>query len=107
FTATTGRVTTFGLADASGKLLLDTSYSSIDLQAGQYIRAKKDSPYGLFYRLAKVIVPMEYTYLGDVRDAKFMAAEKSGNWGFLDTSGKSVLPFTYQTPISASEGRIW
>src|SRR5690606_15277655 len=107
FTPTTGRVTTFGLAGANGKLLLDTLYSYIDLQKGQYIRAKKDSLYGLFDRQGKVIVPMEYTYLGDVRDAKFMAAEKSGNWGFLDTSGTVVLPFTYQTPISASEGRIW
>src|SRR5690606_13465677 len=104
---TTGRVSTFGLVDANGKLLLDTLYSYIDLQEGQYIRAKKDSLYGLFDRRGKVIVPMEYTYLGEIWDNGLMVAKKNGNWGFLNTKGEVALPFTYQAPISAAEGRIW
>jgi len=107
FTPTTGRVSTFGLVDANGKLLLDTLYSYIDLQEGQYIRAKKDSLYGLFDRRGKVIVPMEYTYLGEIWDNGLMVAKKNGNWGFLNTKGEVALPFTYQAPISAAEGRIW
>lgn len=101
------RVNTFGLAEASGKLLLDTLYSFIDLQENRYIRAKRDTLTGLFDRNAKVIIPLEYTYLGAIWDSRFMAAKKNGNWGFLDTQGKVLLPFIYQPPISAAEGRIW
>src|SRR5699024_10456958 len=36
-----------------------------------------------------------------------MAAEKQGRWGFLDMQGRVLLPFDYQLPISAAEGRIW
>lgn len=101
------RVNIFGLADAKGKLLLDTLYSFIELQENQYARAKKDSLYGLFDRQGKVIVPVEYTYLGEIWDNGLMVAKKNGNWGFLNTKGEVALPFTYQAPISAAEGRIW
>lgn len=107
YTAATDRVSTFGLADTNANLLLDTLYSYIDLQEDRYIRAKKDSVYGLFDRQGNVIVPMEYTYLGDVWDATFMAAEKNGDWGFLDTCGRVLLPFEYKPQIGASDGRIW
>lgn len=103
----TDRVNTFGLADAHANLLLDTLYSYIDLQEDRYIRAKKDSLYGLFDRSGKVIVPMAYTYLGDIWDTTFMAAEKGGDWGFLDTRGKVLLPFEYKPRIGASDDRIW
>ena len=101
------RVNIFGLADAKGNLLLDALYATIDLQEGQYIRAKKDSLYGLFDRQGKVIIPVTCAYLGEIWDNGLMVAKKNGNWGFLDRNGEVALPFTHQAPISAAEGRIW
>src|SRR5690606_26672504 len=101
------RVNIFGLADAKGNLLLDALYATIDLQEGQYIRAKKDSLYGLFDRQGKVIIPVTCAYLGEIWDNGLMVAKKNGNWGFLDRNGEVALPFTHQAPISATEGRIW
>lgn len=107
YTPTTDRVSKFGLADADGKLLLDTQYTSIDLQAQHYIRVEKDRLYGLFDRKGNDIIPIAYTHLGILAEGRFIVAEKHGRWGFLDIQGKVLLPFDYQLPISASEGRIW
>lgn len=107
YTPTTLRVSKFGLADADGKLLLHTQYTSIDLQAQHYIRVEKENLYGLYDRKGEEIIPLKYTYLGVVGEERFMAAEKQGRWGFLDMQGKVLLPFDYQLPISAAEGRLW
>lgn len=107
YTPTTFRVSKFGLAGADGRLLLDTQYTSIDLQAQHYIRVEKENLYGLYDRKGEEIIPLKYTYLGVVGEGRFMAAEKQGRWGFLDMQGKVLLPFDYQLPISAAEGRIW
>lgn len=99
----------YGLADAQGKLLLDTLYSSISLVKGQYLRVKKDSLVGLFDLKAAPVIPMEYTSLGYISDEGFIAAIKNQHGGFLNQNGAVVLPFVYD-PYSAmgfSEGRTW
>ena len=107
FNPTIGRVNKFGLADANGRLLLDTQYSAIDLRAQHYIRVGKQSRYGLYDRKGKEVIPMEYTHLDAIPESRFLYAQKNGLWTFLDMQGQPLLPFDNHLLISRSEERIW
>lgn len=107
FDPTIGRVNKFGLTDANGKLLLDTQYSAIDLQAQHYIRVEKGRLYGLYDRKGNEVIPREYTHLDAISESNFLYAKKDGLWTFLNMQGHPPLPFDDQISISASEGRIW
>lgn len=102
------RVNSFGLADASGKLLLHPVYDAIDPVKDQYIRVKKDTLTGLFDRQGKVVIPMEYTFLGFISEEGILAASKNGKWGFLNIDGSTAHPFIYkESKMGFREGRTW
>jgi len=102
------RVNTFGLADANGRLLLDTLYSAIDQIKDQYIRVNKDSLAGLFDQTGNVVIPMDYTFLGFISEEGLIAAKRNGRWGFLNNNGEVALPFLYEeSKMGFSEGRTW
>ncbi|ABP65847.1 KWG Leptospira repeat protein [Caldicellulosiruptor saccharolyticus DSM 8903] len=46
---------------------------------------------------------------GDVRDFHegFAAVEKGGKWGFVDKTGKEVVPLIYESVREFSEGFAW
>lgn len=104
---TTGRVSKFGLADANGKLLLDTQYTAVDLLKKRYIRVEKENLYGLYDEQGKEIIPLVYTHLDAIPETNFLYAQKDGLWALLDMHGHPLLPFDDQLLISASEGRVW
>jgi len=90
------RVNIFGLADVSGKLLLDTQYAAIKLIQHSYIHARRDTLVGLWDRYGNVVIPMEYTSFGVISDDGVLAAYKNGKAGFINLQNQIVLPFEYE-----------
>lgn len=97
-----------GLANAKGKLILDTIYNEISFIKGKFIRAKDDGQVGHFDLKGNVIIPIIYDFLGFVSEEGFMAAEKNGKYGFINTEGEIVLPFEYENcEMGFKDGRTW
>ncbi|GAB3012154.1 hypothetical protein GCM10027051_13700 [Niabella terrae] len=104
----THRVEIHGLADARGRLLLDTVYKEITLIQSKYIKVKKDSLTGYFSRKGKQLIPLTYTRLGFISEEGYLAACRDGKWGFIDIRGRQKLAFEYDDcRMGFSEGRSW
>ena len=100
------RVNIFGLADVSGKLLLDTQYAAIKLIQDRYIHARRDTLVGLWDRYGNVVIPMEYTSFGVISDDGVLAAYKNGKAGFINLQNQIVLPIEYEGTGTSGNRKI-
>jgi len=87
-------------------------YISNTADHGKFI-VMKHKLYGMVDSTGKLVVPLQYTYLGvdiDIGDVNFLSglclACRDNHWGFLDTTGKEYIPCIYDTLGDGEYGRI-
>ncbi|ASS48370.1 MAG: hypothetical protein A3D31_08600 [Candidatus Fluviicola riflensis] len=61
---------------------------------GNYAKVLKGDKFGLIDRAGKVIIPFQYTNMGDV--GTLIAVQKGGKWGYVDLTNKMLIQPTYE-----------
>lgn len=94
-----------GLIDKKGKIIVEFGiYDSFEIMdsgfisVSKYIRDKKTNEYldtktGIINKNGKIVVPLKYFAIGDCGEGLFLASK--GQFGFVDTKGKEVIPFAF------------
>lgn len=57
-----------------------------------------DAKYGVINRQNKVVLSLDYDYIGNYSEG-LIAACKNKKWGFVDSTGKVIIPFEYKDRI--------
>jgi len=106
--------TDWGFIDKTGKLVIPYKYSTPGVfRNGFAIVSNANAGFaslsGVINKKGKEVIPVKYTALADRYDGLFKAAtgnvtNYNGKYGFLDSTGKAVIPFVYDDAMDFSEG---
>lgn len=84
-----------GFLDAHGRVVIDASFSDCSMFKGGYaVVLSTDTPskYGLIDSLGKTVLPAIYDEIGKCLNGLYLV-RKNGFIGFLNISGKMIVPF--------------
>ncbi len=108
-----------GLIARSGKILVEPTYREIRTHFGDYAVVVSDgivsysSLFGLIDKNGKLVIPLEYDFLGDYRDG-LLNYRKDGKYGFIDLGRNVVIEAKYNNasnfgnglaPVNSPEGK--
>jgi WG containing repeat len=93
-----------GFVDREGRVLLaKLPYDwAADFWREDLLEVRRQNLHGLIDRKGREVVPLRYEnlYVGEGR----IRAKLGGKWGFLDTTGKIVIPFDYEVAGDFDQG---
>lgn len=86
----------FGLMDRKGELVIDTKYDLLEpLNNPLYFRAVVDGRYGVIDADGKVVIPFEYSYVGNMSEDVIVVC-KDELYGCFDKNGTQIVPMEYE-----------
>lgn len=93
----------WGIQNASGKLIVPCQYDTIGNFSSGIAFAKKDSLFGFINENGKPVIALKYE---DARSCSegLCAVKQKGKWGFVNAKGKIKIPFVYENASVFSEG---
>lgn len=116
----------FGVIDKRGKYVIECKYDFLSnfingyATIGKAIRNSENYKYGLIDKIGKIIIPMEYDVIGNISEGLVCVfkgerkvtrhetgpedVELIGKFGFINTSGKVVIPLKYSEASSFNNG---
>ncbi len=100
----------YQIIDKHGKAITEpkfTSFVDTPTSEGLFYLSVNGSEAGLIDKQGKEIVPLKYHY-GDIRRCKegFIGIKKNDKWGFVDKTGKQVIPCIYDDVRDFSDGYV-
>lgn len=100
----------YQIIDKHGKAITEpkfTSFVGTSTSEGLFYLSVNASENGLIDKYGKEIVPLKYHY-GDIRECKegFVGIKKNDKWGFVDKTGKQVIPCIYDDVRYFSDGYV-
>ncbi|MBV7533072.1 WG repeat-containing protein [Chitinophaga sp. sic0106] len=82
-------------------------YTEMDVLAGGLLKARHNGQFGLIDATGKIVADFEYTDIYSPYDERyagpFMGVVKNGKHGIILSSGKGLLPATYDSEIRCQE----
>jgi hypothetical protein len=93
-----------GLINTNGNILINPIYDEISgyFQNG-YMRVRNNGKTGIIDEEGKIVIPIEYEDISDLKDGVFLA-KKSSKCGMIDIKEQIVIPFEYSKIRHFSEG---
>jgi hypothetical protein len=85
----------FGYIDRQGQWQIEPRFSKASAFTGQWAAAALKRRYGLIDRQGQFVLEPQYLALVPPHTGKRFAARTREGWGYLDTKGKRITPFTY------------
>lgn len=85
----------FGLMDKSFKELIPAKYNQTSFYSNGLFVVEYDGKWGAVDRNDKTIIPFEYESLGAVDEAGMIMASKGSLSGFINKTGKVIVPLTF------------
>lgn len=85
----------FGLMDKSFREVIPAKYNQTSFYDNGLFVVEYDGKWGAVNRNDKTIIPFEYETLGYLDDAGMILATKASLSGFIDQSGKVIIPLTF------------
>ncbi len=85
----------FGLMDKSFKELIPAKYNQTSFHDNGLFVVEYNGKWGAVDRNDKTIIPFEYESLGYLDDAAMILATQASLSGFIDQSGKVIIPLTF------------
>ena len=94
----------YGLVNRSGEFVVDAKYDRVErLENPQYFKAEHDGKHGVIDASGKIILPFEYSYVGNMSEDIIVAA-KDGKYGCFDKDGKLIIPMEFEEISDFVEG---
>lgn len=100
------RESTEGLIDKSGTILIPAVYNEIVYypRSEVYLITNKEYQRGLLDKNFKLILPFEYSMISQSKDSGLLRVYKDKKYGFVDSTGKMIIPLIYEGAQVFSEG---
>lgn len=85
----------YGLVSRYGDIIIETKFDFLEmLQNQSFVKATIDGKTGILDVSGKVVVPMEYDYVGRMSEDMIVVC-KDGKFGCFDKDGSLVVPLEY------------
>lgn len=86
----------YGLVNRSGEILVDAKYTLLEqLSNPNYFRASLDGKYGVIDSEGNVVVPFEYSYVGNMKE-DIIVVRDGDVYGCYNKLGKLIVPLEYE-----------
>ena len=86
----------YGLLNKAGEIVIEPKYDLLEmLENPGYVKAGKDGAYGVIDVTGKVIVPVEFDYIGRMSE-DLIVVRKGRMYGCYDKNGTLVVPMEYE-----------
>lgn len=85
-----------GVIDYSNKMIVPTRFESVRLWPRNFILVWKDGKTALFNDLGQIIIPAGKFSLSEPITGGYIAAEKEGLFGFINSEQEELISFNYQ-----------
>ncbi len=93
-----------GLIDTDGNIVLHPLYDEISgYFHNGYMRIRNNGMTGIIDQNYKVIIPIMYEDISDIKDDLFLAKSKN-KWGMINIKNQAVIPFEYDKIRHFNEG---
>lgn len=101
----------WGFIDKKGKLVAGMQYDTVSDFYNGYAAVKKNGKMGFINKQGKVVIPIKYqyddrlfyldnmSYIKSRITANMVSVGLKGNYGVVDYSGKTIVPFSYKEPL--------
>ena len=95
----------FGLMDKSFKELIPAKYNQTSFYSNGLYIVETGGKWGAVDRTDKVVIPFEYNSLGYLDDKNRILAAKDSGTGFIDRTGKILIPLNFYNLFPFYENR--
>lgn len=95
------------LVDSTGKELLPYRYTELHILNNGLIRAIDEDKQGVVDIQGRIIIPIEYQYLGETRDGKGFIVKKNDKFGIINLKNEVLLPAAYEDLSEGGDGSLW
>lgn len=86
----------YGVLDREGNVVIEPKYEQLELlQNPYYAKASLNDRYGVIDVTGKVVVPIEYDYVGRMNEDVIIVM-KDGKYGCFDKTGNIVVPVEHE-----------
>src|ERR1019366_5209202 len=85
----------WGYIDKTGKMVISATYYACASFNNGFAVVQKEGGFGLINRAGKLLTTQAFTALGDNFFEDMMSAEFGKKWGYIDKTGKMVIPAAY------------
>ncbi|HOY06268.1 MAG TPA: WG repeat-containing protein [Saprospiraceae bacterium] len=92
-----------GLADTSGRTILEPVYKDIGAFSGQRAAVMLNRKYGFINKKGDLVVPVKYDFVKTYSENK-AACKENGQYGFIDTQGKILIKPAFREAENFREG---
>ncbi len=92
-----------GLMDKNFKEIIPAKYEMIQICSDGLLIAKLGDHWGAVDMNDKTVIPFEYIYLDSIDDQGLIRASKKSGDGFIDKTGKIIVPLTFTRLFPFSE----
>lgn len=82
----------YGLADATGKIILPVEYNYISVISEDRFKIQKNKQYGIADSQGNIIFPVEYEYIAEFKDGLAYFRKTNGEYGVVDLDGNILAP---------------
>lgn len=87
---------TWGCFTIDGKQKFISDYDDNRRVFEDYFIVNKNDKYGLIDQDGKIVIPLNYSYIGQFSDKNLLRVEKDSKWGIVDTNATITLPIEYK-----------
>ena len=85
----------YGLINKAGEIVIEPKYDLLEaLENPEYVKAAVGDDFGVLNVNGKVVVPIEYDYVGKMSD-DMIVVSKEGHFGCFDKDGNLAVPLEY------------
>ena len=86
----------YGVADNKGDIVVEPRYTNLEfLSNTNYLKAGIGNSYGVIDVSGKVIVPIEYDYVGKMQE-DVIVVRKGNKYGCFNKTGEMIVPLDYE-----------
>lgn len=93
----------YGLADTSGRTLVEPKYKDIGMFSGQRASVMLNQQYGFIDKKGDVVVPVKYNVVKKYSEGKAACKEKE-QYGFINLQGKTLIKPAFRDVGNFKEG---
>lgn len=97
----------YGLADKNGREIIGFDYDLITTFQNNLSGVKQGDKFGIINNQGKIVAPVIYESILKYFTEGMIGLKKNGFWGFIDYTGKEMIPFKFEQVSKFSDGLAW
>lgn len=98
----------WGIIDTLNHIIIPIKYDNILFSGGGFVIVLLDKKYGYVdIKTGAEVIPPKYDWVYDFYDEPIACVKLANKYGFIDKTGKEVIPLQYDDATTFSNGKAW